>query len=74
MSFDPNSTDAMFAKVLAKLEEINEKTDRIEAQAIKTNGRVNGLERWRDIVTAKTAMIAGGLSTLVAVGFKLFVG
>lgn len=55
----------MFAKVLAKLEEINSKADRIEVQAIKTNGRVNTLERWKDIVTAKVALVAGISATII---------
>jgi hypothetical protein len=73
MSFDPNSTDAMFAKVLARLEEQDRNTSKtnadfllvlteIRTEARKTNGRVSGLERWRDVITAKVAVIAGGVS------------
>ena len=81
MSFDPNSSDAMFARVLAKLEEqdrANGKTNaefllvlqEIRTEARKTNGRVSALERWRDIVTAKTAVIAAALSFLVTLAVK----
>lgn len=76
MSYDPQSNDAMFSRVLAKLDEINDKADRIEAQAIKTNGRVTALERWRDVVNTRAVMIAGavssGVSVLIAVAIKIF--
>jgi hypothetical protein len=75
MSFDPHSTDAMFARVLARLDEQDRNTGKtnaeflsvlgeIRTEARKTNGRVSGLERWRDIISAKVAVIAAGVSLL----------
>ncbi len=75
MSFDPHSTDAMFAKVLARLDEQDRTASKtnadfllvlseIRTEAKKTNGRVTGLERWRDVITAKVAVIAAGASLI----------
>ena len=69
--FNSNSTDAMFATILAELKALNEKTDRIEAQTVKTNGRVDKLEVWKTEVTAKTAVIASLVSGAVGVGVSL---
>lgn len=73
-NFNPHSSDAMFATVLAKLEEQSEVLAAIHAEARKTNGRIGALERWRDIVTAKTAVIAALASFAVAVLCKYFLG
>ena len=61
----------MFATILAELKALNEKTDRIEAQTVKTNGRVDKLEVWKTEVTAKTAVIASLVSGAVGVGVSL---
>ena len=68
MSFDPNSTDAMFAKLLQRMDGQDVVLARIEAQVGKTNGRVTGLERWRDIITTRIAVISSGVSGAVALG------
>ncbi len=65
MSYDANSPDAMFSRIEEKLDALIRKTDRIEAQTVKTNGRVSGIERWRDVVTAKVSIIAAGVSGLL---------
>ena len=81
--FNPNSLDSMLTRVLSRLDEQDrtaEKTNadfllvlsEIRTEAQKTNGRVTVLERWRDVVTAKTAVIAGGLSLCVTVAMKVF--
>ena len=83
MSYDPNSTDAMFSRVLARLDEQDRaaiKTNNdflvilgeIRNEAKRTNGRVTELERWRDIITAKTAAIAGGISATIGAAAWLF--
>ena len=66
-NYEPNSSNAMFATILNELKVLNEKTDRIEAQTVRTNGRVSGIERWRDVVTAKTAGIALAVSAIVGI-------
>ena len=75
MSYDPNSTDAMFSRIIVKIEE----QDRMAAAARdefmgvlreirdevkKTNGRVSGLEKWRAVINAKVATIAAGISVV----------
>ena len=82
--FNPHSTDAMFSRVLSRLDEqdrSSEKTNadfllvlsEIRTETAKTNGRVTAIERWRDVVTAKTAVIAAGLSLAVTVTIKVFI-
>ena len=81
--FNPNSLDSMLTRVLSRLDEQDrtaEKTNadfllvlsEIRTEAQKTNGRVTVLERWRDVVTAKTAVIAGVLSVCVTLALKKF--
>lgn len=78
MSYDPNSQDAMFSRILQRLdqqdkgaqeyrESIKSDLAYIRTAVDKTNGRVNGLERWKDVVTAKTALIASIVSGGVGV-------
>jgi hypothetical protein len=47
--YDPNSTDAMFSRILQRLDTISATTERTEEQAKMTNGRVTALEneKWR---------------------------
>lgn len=56
--FNPNSTDAMLAKILANQEEHGHILKETREQAIKTNGRVNDLEREKWYVRGVTATIA----------------
>lgn len=71
MSFDPHSTDSMFATVLAKLEEQNKVLAEIKAAVDATNGRVRALETWRQVIHGKITLIASGISA--AVGFAIWV-
>ena len=83
--FNEHSTDAMFARVLARLDEqdrgrIHSNAEflviltEIRTEARRTNGRITALERWRDVLTAKSAMIATAASVVVTVLVKIFVG
>jgi hypothetical protein len=56
--FDPASPNAMFATILAELKTLNEKADRIEVQANKTNGRVTVLEQEKWTTRGVVATIA----------------
>ena len=44
MSYDPNSTDAMLARIIQRLDNQDTILHEIKEQVYKTNGRVNGLE------------------------------
>ena len=67
MSYDEHSTDAMFSKLLERMNHQDAALYRIEAGVDKTNGRVTRLEHWRDIITAKVSMIALTVSGAVGV-------
>lgn len=47
MNYDPESQDAMFSRILEKLENQEHTLKEIKDQVYKTNGRVNSLERDR---------------------------
>lgn len=65
--FNPHSNDAMFARILARMDAQDQKLDAILDQATRTNGRVGHLERWRDEVKAKVAVVSACISGAVAV-------
>ena len=48
----------MFATVLAEIRGLHATCNEIRLEVKKTNGRVIGLERFRDVLTAKVAMIS----------------
>jgi len=64
MSFDPNSDNAMFSRILTELKELKCDVQDIKEQVYKTNGRVTSLEqdKWtqRGIVLA-IAVVASSL-------------
>lgn len=66
-SYDPNSPNAMFTRVLLLLEqqgrdsmehrtELRQLLVEVKAEAQKTNGRVTSLEHWRTGIKAKVAI------------------
>lgn len=76
MSYDENSTDAMFSRIIARLDRQAEDTAQHRAELLAvltevrnevklTNGRVRSIERWRDVITAKVAVIAAVTSFLM---------
>ena len=76
-NFDPSSHDSMFATILAKMDAseratavsrsaIMEELLEIKTQCIKTNGRVNKLERWRETQQAKVAVAATLIAGLIS--------
>ena len=67
-SFHPNSLDATLSRILANQDEANRKADVILAQVVKTNGRVTCLETWREVITAKMAMVSAGVAGVVSLG------
>lgn len=58
MSFDPNSTDAMFAKVLAKLDEQAAMLSEIRENSRLTEAEIAGLKSWRDEFKGKITILA----------------
>lgn len=60
MTFDPNSDNAMFSRILTELKEMRYDVQDIKEQVYKTNGRVTSLEhdKWtqRGIVLAITVV------------------
>lgn len=53
-------------------QEIKHTLDRVEAQVIKTNGRVTLLELWKESLMARIATVIAVISVLW-VGFKEFI-
>lgn len=65
--FNPMSHDAMFATVLARMDEQDRKLDSILGHVEKTNGRVTALEVWKAVIKAKVAWASATISAVVAV-------
>lgn len=75
-AFDPHSSDSTFSRILGKLdaqdktlEYQNQTLERIESQTVKTNGRVNALERekWkqRGFMLASSVLIPAAWAILI---------
>lgn len=62
MSYNPSSQDAMFARILEKLDAQDHTLKEIKDQVYKTNGRVNELERDRWYQRGVVASIGIGVS------------
>lgn len=67
MSFDPHSNDAMFAKVLAKLDEQTVTLNEVREQFRVIENELTGLKSWKDnfegrmTIIAALVSLAGGL-------------
>lgn len=76
MSYDEHSDDAMFSRIISRLDQQAKETNAFRADLLSvltdvrnevklTNGRVRGLERWRDVITAKVAATSAVVSFLM---------
>jgi|688.fasta_scaffold70176_2 hypothetical protein len=62
MSFDPHSNDAMFAKVLAKLDEHGVVLKEIREAGQQTEREIETLKSWRDNFQGRITVIAALVS------------
>ena len=80
--FNPNSTDAVFSRILQRLsdQDVERKKmsddvmvvlQEIRAEVRKTNGRVTRLEHWQTMINARVATIAFLVSALIPI-FQVF--
>jgi hypothetical protein len=69
MSFDPNSNDALFAKVLAKLDEQSAMLTEVRENSRVIESEIAGLKSWRDTFQGKITILA----TLVSIAGGLVV-
>lgn len=67
MTFDPHSNDAMFAKVLAKLDEHGAMLKEIKEQGSRSEHRIAMLEAWRDEFKGRVAVLAVLVSALATI-------
>ena len=67
MTFDPNSNDAMFAQILAKLDEQRTILDDIRQAMEKAEHRITLLEHWREELKGKTAAYSAFISLVVGI-------
>ena len=65
MTFDPNSNDAMFAQILAKLDEQKSLLDDIKESLEKAEHRITLLEHWREELKGKVAIVASVTSLVM---------
>lgn len=75
MTFDPNSNDALFAKVLAKLDEQNAMLTEVRENSRLIESEMAGLKSWRDnfegkiTILAALVSVAGGLLVSLVLHF-----
>ena len=57
MHYDPNSMDAMFARVMGRLDQQDKTLTEILTEVRKTNGRVTVLETAKAVTAGRIALI-----------------
>lgn len=65
MTFDPHSNDAMFAQILAKLDDQKTLLNDIKQSLEKAEHRITLLEHWREELKGKVAIVAGVTSFIM---------
>lgn len=67
MTYDPNSSDAMFSRLMNRLDTQDDTLKQILSEVRKTNGRVTKLETEGAVTRGKVAAVSALVSA--AVGF-----
>lgn len=67
MTYDSNSQDALFSRILTRLDQQDNTLATILAEVRKTNGRVTKIETERAVERGKLAVIAALISGAVGV-------
>lgn len=65
MSYDANSSDAMFSRVMNRLDTQDDTLKQILAEVRKTNGRVTRLETNEAVAKGKVAVVSALVSAVV---------
>jgi hypothetical protein len=65
-TFDPHNNDAMFARVLAKLDEHGEVLDDIRKAGQQTEREIESLKSWRDNFQGRVTVLATLISLAAA--------
>ncbi len=76
MDYNSNSTDAMFSRLMARLDGQDKTLEEILREVRRTNGRVTRLETARAVNAGKVALIsflASGVVGILAWGVKILV-
>lgn len=71
MPFDPHSSDAMFAKVLAKLDEQSAMLSEMRENGRSIENEIAGLKSWRDTFEGKVTVIAALVSAGVGIAITV---
>ena len=71
--FDPNSHDAMFAKILTKLEEHSVVLEQIKEQGLNTEDRLRELEGFAETIKGQLLVWAGIVSICTAILIHLII-
>ncbi len=76
MDYNPSSTDAMFSRLMARLDGQDKTLEEILREVRRTNGRVTKLETAKEVTAGRIALIsflATGFLGVVAWGINLLV-
>jgi len=72
MSYDPQSIDSMFSRIMERQDTQDHTLTQILAEVRRTNGRVNALETARAVSRGQIAMISFLISGIVGIsGFLI---
>lgn len=66
--YDPKSSDSMFSRILERMDTQDQTLGRIESSVTNHGLRLSAMEQWKAVTKAQTAMIAGAVSSTVAMG------